>query len=72
VLGTVAASSIGKRTVDLNADGVALIQSWVDSPSKNQGFMLYDGSETDGLAFDSSEASTASNRPKLTITYKAK
>jgi len=72
VLGTVAASSIGKRTVDLNADGVALIQSWVDSPSKNQGFMLYDGSETDGLAFDSSEASTASNRPKLTITYEAK
>jgi len=72
VLGTVAASSTGKRTVDLNAAGVALIQSWVDSPSKNQGFMLYDSSEADGLALDSREASTASNRPKLTITYKPK
>ena len=67
VLGTVAASSTGKRTVDLNADGVALIQSWVDSPSKNQGFMLYDSGVADGLAFDSREASTVSNRPKLTI-----
>src|SRR2546425_1380610 len=69
VLGTVAASSIGQYTITLNAAGIALVQSWVDDPSKNQGLIIDDPTVTDGLAFDSSEALTISNRPKLTITY---
>jgi len=69
MLGIVAASSIGPYTITLNAAGIALVQSWVDDPSKNQGLIIDDLIATDGLAFDSSEASTASNRPKLTVTY---
>src|SRR5206468_5147585 len=69
VLGTVAASSIGQYTITLNAAGIALVQSWVDDPSKNQGLIIDDPTVTDGLAFDSSEALTLSTRPKLTITY---
>ena len=69
VLGTVAASSIGQYTITLNAAGIALVQSWVDDPSKNQGLIIDDLTVTDGLAFDSSEALTLSTRPKLTITY---
>jgi len=68
-LGTVAASSIGQYTITLNAAGIALVQSWVNDPSKNQGLLIDDLTVTDALAFGSSETLTVSNRPKLTITY---
>ena len=69
VVGTIAAASTGPYTITLNATGIAWVQSWVDDPSKNQGLIIDDPTVTDGLAFDSSEALTVSNRPKLTITY---
>jgi len=58
-------------TITLNAAGIALVQSWVDSPSTNNGIIIDNPTVTDGLAFASREASTASNRPKLTVTYGA-
>jgi len=71
VLGTVTASSTGKRTIILNAAGIALVQSWVNSPSTNNGILIADPIVSDGLVFDSRNALTASNRPKLTVTYVA-
>ena len=71
VVGTVTAPSTGQVTITLNAAGIALVQSWVDSPSTNNGIIIDNPTVTDGLAFASREASTASNRPKLTVTYGA-
>ncbi len=70
VLGTLAASLTGFVTVELNAAGVALVQSWIDNPLGNFGLIIQDyASASDGVSFNTSETSTASNRPKLTIRY---
>jgi len=71
VVGTVTALSTGQCTITLNAAGIALVQSWVDDPSTNNGLIIADPTVSDGLVFDSRETATASNRPKLTITYAA-
>jgi len=71
VLGTITAPAIGKRTIILNAAGIALVQSWVNSPSTNNGIIIADLIVADGVIFDSRNALTASNRPKLTVTYVA-
>ena len=69
VRGTVGPTSTGTHTITLNNDGVALVQSWVVDPTMNHGIMIVDSDVTDGLAFNSREASPASNRPRLTITF---
>jgi hypothetical protein len=69
VRGTVGPAPTGTHTVTLNPDGVALVQSWVDDPTMNHGIMIVDSDIIDGLAFNSREASPASNRPRLTITF---
>ena len=70
-LGSFTPSSIGSHKVNFNADGIALIQSWVNGAS-NTGFTIensamYYGS--DGADIRASEYETKSQRPKLTITY---
>ncbi|MEE9425769.1 MAG: DNRLRE domain-containing protein [Methylococcales bacterium] len=57
-------------TVSLNANGIALVQSWINDPSSNYGFLFKDYSVSDGLDFSSSETSQITRRPKLTIKYK--
>ncbi len=69
VLGTVTASSIGIYQLDLNANGVAVVQDWVNGVRPNHGFVLANAATIDGVDFDSREASTAVTRPKLTINY---
>jgi len=69
VVGTVTAPSTGQATITLNAAGIALVQSWVNSPSTNNGIIIADPLVSDGLVFESREALTASNHPKLTVTY---
>ncbi len=70
VLGTLTATSKGKVTITLNAAGVAVVQNWINNPGNNFGFILqnYANGNT-ALAFDSREATTTANRPKLSITY---
>jgi hypothetical protein len=69
-LGQLKASSTGIKTINLNSTGVSLVQSWVNNPATNQGIIIKDYSgPTNGLHLDSREASTATLRPKLTITY---
>ena len=60
---------IDTSVIYLSNEGVALIQSWVDRPTSNHGFIFANTSATDGVDFDSSEASTATTRPKLTVRY---
>ncbi len=66
VVGTLTGS--GARSVTLNADGIALVQAWVNG-GLNAGILLANASNTDGLDVASSEHSTVSYRPKLTVTY---
>lgn len=68
-LGAVTGSALGSLTVSLNAAGIALVQGWVNGSVSNQGFIVLNAANTNGLDLSSSEASTASLRPKLTVTY---
>lgn len=66
-IGTITGAT-GSRTVPLNAEGVALVQSWING-GINAGVMIASASNTDGIDVTSTEGSTTSYRPKLTITY---
>jgi hypothetical protein len=70
VLGSISGAAIGFQVATLSPSGVALVQSWIDNPSVNYGFILRSAS-TDGTGLCSSEHATAINRPKLTIKYVA-
>lgn len=68
-LGSFSASATGTYTITLNAAGIALVQSWVQTPSANHGLFLVGPSSTNRLEFRSSEYGTKSQRPKLSVTY---
>jgi hypothetical protein len=59
----------GPQTFDLNADGLALVQSWVNDPTLNMGLVIQNLSASDHFAFASREASALGDRPLLTVTY---
>lgn len=67
VLGSLT-GGIGKRTITLNASGIAVVQSWVANPSTNNGLIIA-GSATDGVVIQSSEYATIADRPILRVTY---
>ena len=69
VLASFVPLATGLYTANLNASGVTALQSWVTTPANNKGFMINEGATTDGMDFDSKEATTVANRPKLTLTY---
>ena len=69
VLGELSIGTTGIYTLPLNTDGVAAVQSWVDSPAANQGIIIANSTSGDGVDFDSREVGIAANRPKLTVTY---
>lgn len=68
VVGSISATSTGLKTITLNASGIAMVQAWADG-SANNGVIIASSSNTDGIDFASSEAGTASQRPKLSVTY---
>jgi hypothetical protein len=67
-LGSVAPPATGSYTVALNAAGVAKVQQWIDAPTTNFGFVVAHSSNTNKVAFSSSETSTVANRPMLSVT----
>jgi hypothetical protein len=71
VLGTVTSPSLGSVTINLNAAGVAAVQSWVNNSSQNFGlvFQNFDDVSTDDLDFSSANNTNALLRPKLTVAY---
>jgi len=71
VLGELSIGTTGIYSFSLNSDGVAAVQSWIDNAAANQGIILANSTSGDGVDFDSREVGTATNRPKLTLTYTA-
>lgn len=67
VLGKIATNLEGRFAFNLNDDGIALVQSWIDDPSMNRGLVVLDYGNTDGLDFDSREDGSIDSRPKLTV-----
>ena len=61
----------GIRTVVLNADGVQLVQDWLDGTQPNNGFVLFgDGMVgSDGVNLRSREEPNANLRPMLAVYY---
>ncbi|PTL83229.1 DUF3616 domain-containing protein [Vitiosangium sp. GDMCC 1.1324] len=68
-LGSIKASSTGTYTVTLNASGLAVVQKWVTTPSNNRGVIIANKDNDNRLELRSSEYSTKSSRPKLTVTW---
>ncbi len=70
ILGQLRATSLGHHTIDLNAAGLAVVQSWIDNPASNYGFILQDYFEgSNGLVVSSREVSNVNDRPQLELTY---
>lgn len=64
-------TDIGKyKTYTSNADFVAVVQRWIDSPSYNRGIILRRlfGNESQFITYTSAEGASG-QRPKLTIGY---
>ena len=70
VLGSFTPSATGLRTITLNAAGIAAVQKWINDPSTNRGFIIQDYANSSGADISTSEAATATQRPKITITYR--
>jgi hypothetical protein len=68
-LGNVQASSEGHHSFTLNADGLAVVQGWVDGTFENNGFAIANSKAKDGLTFRSRETTDPAIRPKLTLGY---
>jgi hypothetical protein len=59
----------GIKSIVLNAAGIALVQSWIDNPTSNNGIITANDAATDGLEMRTSEYGTLTSRPKLSISY---
>ena len=68
ILGTLS-SAVGTKTIILNAAGIAKVQSWVNTPATNYGFIVQDYTVSNGVDLTSSEGATVTQRPKITVTY---
>lgn len=68
-VGSLNARTTGSFSVTLNATGIAIVNGWVASPASNSGFILASTSNADGIDLASSEHSTVSYRPQITIAY---
>ncbi len=62
-------TAVGKATITFNAAGLEAVQQWVNDSAKNFGFIVDTVDNADGLAFDSSNAASATNRPRLVVSY---
>ena len=69
VLGTMTGTATGPLTVLLNSAGRAVVAGWLSDPASNYGFLLSNPANNNSLRFDSREATTPANRPKLSIDF---
>jgi hypothetical protein len=65
-VGSLSASTTGTRTFTLSP---ALVQRWLDNPSSNQGIIIANATNSDGIDFTSREAAYSSLRPTLSMNY---
>ncbi len=69
--GSITVDNIGTYTVASTAQMVADVQSWLDDPANNFGWLLLGTESISSTAkrFDSRENPTVANRPVLTVTF---
>ena len=53
----------------LNAEGLSLVQSWIDAPASNFGILLAAPRNSSGMKAHARESSEAAKRPRLVVTY---
>ncbi|HLF91907.1 MAG TPA: DNRLRE domain-containing protein [Planctomycetota bacterium] len=69
-VGTLSAGYGHRAMARLNAEGVALVQRWIDSPGQNHGLLLVAEAVSDRIAgFASRESPDPATRPALTLTW---
>jgi hypothetical protein len=66
VAGALAPRQDGPFTIELLPAGVAAVQEWIDVPSVNYGFIIYDGA-SDGMEIATRESTNVGHRPRLII-----
>ncbi len=65
-LGILSSNILGLHSIPLNSDGIAAIQSWIDNPETNFGFLILpDANSTNGFEFKSKDSSI---KPVLEVT----
>lgn len=69
-VGSFSPTSQGGYTINLNADGVALVHRWIDS-GVNDGVLIQSSGINNGIDMRSSEYGTQNQRPTLTISYQS-
>lgn len=69
VLGILAPPKAGTYTFPLSAEGLAALQSWLDQPALNHGFIIARTDNADAVGFHSREASQPANRPRLNVAF---
>ena len=69
VLGTLLGTATGQLTIALNADGKDIVQQWINDPTSNHGLLMSNPANSNSLRFDSREAITPTNRPKLEVDF---
>ena len=70
VLGILSVEVVGRHTVDLNVQGVAVVQAWVDGSAANHGFVIANSAVTDGIDLRSSDyGAVIADRPLFNIVY---
>jgi hypothetical protein len=60
----------GASTFDLTPEGVAVVQSWIDLPASNRGFIVLSTGSQGEFYAHSRESEMASSRPKLSVTFR--
>jgi hypothetical protein len=58
----------GEQAITVNLDP-AVVQSWINNPSANQGILLVNETTGAVVRLDTSEHATMTSRPRLSVTY---
>lgn len=69
VVGSIGPVEVGTQFIHLNANGLALVQGWIDGIIPNYGLRIANSVATDGVDFYCGEATDTTLRPALTIEY---
>ncbi len=69
VLASINASTTGEHVIDLNAEGIGVLQSWITGALLNHGFVISNGEASNGVDFASRESAATTDRPRLTLNY---
>jgi hypothetical protein len=67
VTGSIVVVGAGSNVIPLNADGVDMVQEWIDDPSTNNGILVATGELNSSVGFDSKESAGVENRPALSL-----